>query len=281
LVAGINALFRSREAQVPASVRLLNDPYARLFGEQHPLIWTLRALRLLLPSLRKMVDELQIAHCVRHRSIDELCLQAGRDGFRQFVLLGAGYDTRALRLAEHLPHANWIEVDHPATATRKAWLIRRAGVDWSARRIALDFRGDDLGVALARSEFDDTQLTCFVLEGLVHYLDSATLMRLLDAMAGGQGARRIILSYIPAEMAKRASGLFRRTVALLREVPATSLELRDLAVFAHSRALTIAGNWNFTEQVEQFVRTVPRYQPQLSQDIAVLDSLKSRVLEEL
>ena len=151
LVAGVNALFRSREAQAPARARLLHDPYAHLFGERHPLVFALRALRFLLPPLRRLIDELQTAHCVRHRSIDELCLQAvARDGFRQVVVLGAGYDTRPLRLGERLPPVRWIEVDHPATAARKARLSARSRLPGSARRISLDLERDELAPALQR-----------------------------------------------------------------------------------------------------------------------------------
>ena len=94
------AASRRRRPRDPPAARPLRPPLRRA-----PSRWSGPA-RAALPAAAPApaVDELQIAHCVRHRSIDELCLQAvGRDGFRQIVVLGAGYDTRPLRLGDHLP----------------------------------------------------------------------------------------------------------------------------------------------------------------------------------
>jgi methyltransferase (TIGR00027 family) len=266
LVAGVNALFRSREGR--AAVPLIDDPYARLFGEGHPLIWALRALRFALPPLRRLIDELQMAHCVRHRSIDELCLRAAGDGFHQLVVLGAGYDSRPLRLAPRLPEVRWFEVDHPATAARKTRLARRARLDWNAARVAVDLERVELGPALASVGFDPTAPACFVLEGLAHYLDRPALARLLAGVAAGPGRRRIILSYIDRQMATRASSLFVALVGLLREVPGTTFDREELAGLA---GLTLTGHWSFAQQVQRLLGTGASG-PRLGQDVAILDA---------
>jgi methyltransferase (TIGR00027 family) len=273
LVAGVNALFRSRESRVPAPARLLDDPYARLFGERHPLVFTLRALRWLLPPLRRLVDELQTAHCVRHRSIDELCLRAvGGEGFRQVVVLGAGYDTRALRLGERLPPARWIEVDHPATAARKARLSLRSRLPDAVGRVSLDLERDELAPALERAGFDPAAPTCFVLEGLAHYLPRPTFARLLAATARGPGPRRVIVSYIRRDMARTAPPLFVALVNLLREVPTTYFDRDELARLAQHSGLRLRDCFTFADQVARLLPTPPARAPRLSQDIATFDA---------
>ena len=268
LVAGVNALFRSRESRAPAP--LLHDPYAHLFGERHPLIWGLRALRFALPPLRRMIDELQIAHCVRHRSIDELCLRAARrDRFGQIVILGAGYDSRALRLAPLLPDVRWFEVDHPATAARKTRLAARAGITWTAGRVMVDLQRDPLAPALAAVGFDPAAPACFVLEGLAHYLDRSAFRQLLGAAAPPGRPRRIILSYIDRRMAASAPSLFVALVRLLREVPVTHFDRGELAALA---GLTLTGHWTFSEQVQQLLAAGAPPAPRLSQDVATLDA---------
>jgi methyltransferase (TIGR00027 family) len=271
LVAGVNALFRSRESQGPPDERLLYDPYARLFGERHPLVFGLRALRLLVPPLRRLIEELQTAHCVRHRSIDELCLEAGRDGFGQVVLVGAGYDTRPLRLGPHLPGARWFEVDHPATAARKARLWRRSRLRGNARPVPLDLERGALGPALQAAGFDPEAPTCFVLEGLAHYLGRPSLGRLLDAAAEGPGARRVILSYIRRDMGAAASSLFVALVGLLREIPRTHFDPGELATLAGLAGLTLIGQVSFADQVQQLLAARSGPVPRLGQDIAVFE----------
>jgi methyltransferase (TIGR00027 family) len=277
LVAGVNALFRSREALVPAPARLLYDPYAHLFAERHPLIAALRGLRWLLPPLRRLIDELQTAHCVRHGSIDRLCLEAGQAGFSQIVLLGAGYDTRPLRLAGPLPHVRWFEVDHPATAARKARLWQRRGLPLRARRLALDLERDALVPALHAAGFDPGSPSCFVLEGLAHYLARPSLARLLAALAAGPGRRRVLLSFIRPDMARAAPSLFITLVQLLREIPTTHLDRAALEALAHAAGLTVRAHFRFADQVRRLLPVPPAQHPHLSQDIAVLDTLAPAV----
>ncbi len=274
LAAGVNALFRSRESQAPPSVRLLDDPYAAIFGERHPLVWFLRALRFVVPPLRRLIDELQVAHCVRHRSIDELCLQAAlHDRYRQIVLVGAGYDTRALRLRAHMPQVRWIEVDHPATAARKARLVRRRGLPVTGGQVSLDLERDPLAPALAGAGFDPAAPTCFVLEGLAHYLPRATFARLLATFARGPGRRRIIASYIRREMASTAPALFVALVRLLREIPATHFDRAELAALGSQVGLVVTGSWSFAEQVARLLATHPSHAPRLSQEIVTMETL--------
>ena len=49
-------------------------------------------------------------------------------GVRRVVVLGAGLDTLALRLAPLWPDVDWIEVDHPATQAMKQRALDRAGI---------------------------------------------------------------------------------------------------------------------------------------------------------
>ena len=56
---------------------------------------------------------------VRTRVIDDVMLDFVRAGGRQVVLLGAGFDCRALRFERELEGATVFEVDHPATQSKK------------------------------------------------------------------------------------------------------------------------------------------------------------------
>ena len=55
----------------------------------------------------------------RTRCFDDALLSEAADGIEQVVILGAGYDSRALRFANELKHVRVFEVDHPGTQARK------------------------------------------------------------------------------------------------------------------------------------------------------------------
>jgi methyltransferase (TIGR00027 family) len=116
----------------------------------------------------------------RTRFFDERVLAAIAAGVRQIVILGAGYDDRALRFRS--PGVGYFELDHPATQADKA--RRLEAVSHDADRLVLapaDFSLDDIGAVLAAAGHDSTAPSLFICEGLLVYLDQATIARLLRA----------------------------------------------------------------------------------------------------
>jgi methyltransferase (TIGR00027 family) len=116
----------------------------------------------------------------RTRFFDERVLAALSAGVRQVVILGAGYDDRALRFRS--PGVRFFELDHPATQRDKR---RRLGVMPTADRgpvlAAADFRHDDVTAVLQASGHAADQPTLFLCEGLLVYLDRPACVRLLSA----------------------------------------------------------------------------------------------------
>jgi methyltransferase (TIGR00027 family) len=93
----------------------------------------------------------------------------GRD-VRQIVLLGAGYDGRALRFAGA---TRWFEVDYPSTQDDKRRRLDALGVLPAPEQVAfigLDLMTDDLGAALDAAGHDAGSPSLFVCEGLFAYL---------------------------------------------------------------------------------------------------------------
>src|SRR5688572_9746534 len=117
-----------------------------------------------------------MAHCVRHRALDQLLLAAvGRDGFRQVVVIGAGYDMRAFRFRAELQGVRWIELDDAGTQERKRHRLAQLGGTQSIGYASTDLEREPLAPVLARAGYDPDQATCYVLEGLVHYLSAPAL----------------------------------------------------------------------------------------------------------
>src|SRR6201990_1232362 len=107
---------------------------------------------------------------VRTRFFDDFFLNAARDGVRQSVILAAGLDARAYRLA--WPQGSVVyEVDQPEVVEFKsATMTGLGGAPTAERRtVSVDLR-DDWPEALRRSGFDTTQPTAWSAEGLLMYL---------------------------------------------------------------------------------------------------------------
>lgn len=107
-------------------------------------------------------------------------------GIRSVVLLGAGLDTRAARLAR--PGVRFFEVDHPATqADKRARVAALPGypVD-NATYVPCDFTKDDFVDQLAAAGHRPDKPTLLIWEGVTFYLEEeavrATLRRVAERL---------------------------------------------------------------------------------------------------
>lgn len=182
---------------------------ARLIEQGHRL--SVRGAARLVERL--FVRGLALQHALRKRWIEERVRGALAEGFGQVVVVGAGLDTLAVRLALEFPGVRLIEVDHPATqrAKREA-LGARAGnlvfVPAELGRVRLED-------ALARSpEWNPLAPTLFIAEGLTMYLDAAQVEALLSSVRGPTGARRRLIFTFMEERGGRAAGYPRGTFLL-------------------------------------------------------------------
>ncbi|GLW75206.1 S-adenosyl-L-methionine-dependent methyltransferase [Kitasatospora phosalacinea] len=126
----------------------------------------------------------------------------------QLVVLGAGLDTRAWRLAD-LAHTDVWEVDHPASQQDKRARLAAAGAEPVARSVrftAVDFAVDDLAAALAAAGHDPAAPTTWLWEGVVPYLTRAQVRATLAALAGRTAPGSALVLNYQAPSAKAAAG---------------------------------------------------------------------------
>jgi methyltransferase (TIGR00027 family) len=117
---------------------------------------------------------------VRTRWFDQMFLDAAASGVRQAVILAAGLDARAYRLA--WPDGTVVyEVDQPEVIAFKTTTLADLGATPRAthRLVAVDLR-DDWPQALRDNGFDPTQPTSWSVEGLLIYLPSDAQDKLFD-----------------------------------------------------------------------------------------------------
>ncbi|MHB8416651.1 MAG: class I SAM-dependent methyltransferase [Myxococcales bacterium] len=111
--------------------------------------------------------------------IDQALLRRLDKGLDQLVLLGAGFDSRAERLAGDLAGVTVYEVDFPATQARK--LAMRPAAP-GVRYLALDLTSQPFGPALQQAGFDPSRRSAFIWEGVLYYLERASAASVLDSI---------------------------------------------------------------------------------------------------
>ncbi len=103
----------------------------------------------------------------------------------QIVLLGAGFDTRAARLAQ--PKVRFFEVDHPDTQREK--LARIASLPSypkdAAQHVQCDFEREDFLDRLSAEGFDFSLPALFIWEGVTPYLTESAVRATLRRIADG------------------------------------------------------------------------------------------------
>lgn len=186
------ATVRTMEGEKPEAERLFEDPYAHAFAAAgaHAAEGTQRFLSL--PFFRDGVR-------LRTRAIDDFVRQALADGFTQIVLLGAGFDARAMRLPEIIRHnAVVFEIDLPALLEKKRAILEAAGHSAPAHVAAVpcDFAADfetSLANDLETRGFRPGAGAIFIWEGVLPYIgkDAGDRSLRFIVRTGGPGSRLV------------------------------------------------------------------------------------------
>ena len=149
--------------------RIINDPYADRFVLGAGLI-KLMGHKLSVWITQKFAPGFHEHLISRTRFIDDLIKESAASGSEQYVILGAGYDTRAHRL--ELPSSLKIfEVDQPEVQARKrSKLPKELPNSENVTYVSVDFNHQSLAEQLLAAGFDQSKSTVFTLEGVSQYI---------------------------------------------------------------------------------------------------------------
>jgi len=184
----------------------------------------------------------------RTQFFDQQLLDAISGGVRQIVILGAGYDDRALRFRS--PGVRFFEVDHPETQHDKAQRLEafQAG-DEELTLAPADFRHDDVDAVLASCGHDAASSSLFICEGVLVYLDQPTIIGLLAALRSRAEAD----STLAASLATHRAGLDSEQVTLtanLRRPTSTTEPWRTILPRGEHLALVNQAGWQIGHAVD-------------------------------
>jgi methyltransferase (TIGR00027 family) len=114
----------------------------------------------------------------------------------QVIVLGAGFDCRAYRLAG-IEKTRVFEVDHPATLSqKKAGVLRIFGaLPKHVAYVDVDFNTQSVSQALQDSGFNAAERSFFIWEGVTNYLTEQAVDSTLSYVGGVPGSR-IVFTYV-------------------------------------------------------------------------------------
>jgi methyltransferase (TIGR00027 family) len=158
-------------------------------------------------ALATRVPAASASTCILRSRFTEDRLAAARERLGQYVILGAGLDSYALRMGDQLGQLIVFEVDDPTFQMWKRRRIEATGLTLPSqlRFVACDFESSSLPEALARSGFTHTE-PCFISWlGVTQYLTREAISDTLHWAAGRPAGSQIVLTFL--ETNAQAEGL--------------------------------------------------------------------------
>ena len=210
----------SRTALATAYMRAahqLLDPPPRVLDDP-------TALAVLGPGAEQMIrDSVALAQTPESRALrahmvlrsrfaeDRLAAAVGR-GVTQYVILGAGFDTFAVRQPAWARNLRILEVDHAGTQEQKRSHLAAAGltVPPNVAFATSDFEHESLREGLVRQAITPTQRTFFSWLGVTMYLREDAIDAVLRSVAQFPAGSEIVLTFasasnMPQGVAERAA----------------------------------------------------------------------------
>ncbi|HBC94996.1 MAG TPA: SAM-dependent methyltransferase [Pelotomaculum sp.] len=189
----------------------------------------------------------------RSRYTEENLEKAVGQGSKQYVILGAGFDTFVFRRPEMLEKLQVYEVDHPATQAFKRDRLAKAGWEQPVQLhfVPVDFEQESLAEALTRSSYDPQARSFFSWLGVTYYLTRDAVFTTLRTIANLAPAGSAVIfdyldtdAFIPEKAAKRVKILIRDTRQVADEPMITGFDPSALAADLARLGLRLQENLN-------------------------------------
>ena len=192
------ALWRALHVQVDAPPHVLEDEIGLRLAAPEP-DWQNR------PDMDpEMTRPMRASIVARARFIEDLVLEQAARGVRQYVILGAGLDTFALRRADIASRLRVFEVDQPGPQAWKQQRLVQLGMAIPAELVfvPVDFEaGWSWWEHLVAAGFDASQLAVVASTGVSMYLTREAIMATLRQIASLAPGSTLAMTFLrPLEL---------------------------------------------------------------------------------
>jgi methyltransferase (TIGR00027 family) len=197
---------------------------------------------------------------MRTRFAEDALQAAVSRGVRQYVLIGAGFDSFCLRRPAFAANLQIFEIDFPATQTLKTAQIDTCDIALpdTVHFIAADLSTESVAAALARSPFETRQLTFFSWLGVTMYLTrEANLATLRSVASCSPAGSEVVFTYLDERLFQARSESFReleQRVAALGEPFLSGFDPAQLAADLRDCGLDLLEDLNGKEAAARYDR---------------------------
>jgi len=187
----------------------------------------------------------------RTKVMDAIFVDALETRFAQIVLLGAGFDTRALRFADQNRGTKVIELDVATTQQPKIEILRRKKVRLPQELVfaPIDFDKQGIFEVLSKVGYQPGQKSLFLWEGVTMYLSAQAVDGTLNFIRSHAApGSRVAFDYIYASVLRRENryygeqGIF-ETVSKTGEGWTFGLEDGEIEPFLSERGFEIVAHY--------------------------------------
>jgi len=196
------AFFRALETKRNQRKRLFTDPYAIHFlNKKLQTISLFSALPFVHKSIGKIIQRkipgAYTSGLARTKYIDDLLQQAIARGAKHVIILGAGFDTRALRL-DFLAGIPVTEIDHPDTASLKINTLRNTmgQLPPNVRFLQIDFNKQSLEHLFQQNNINFTLPAVIIWEGVTNYLSKTAIDATFAVLKNCCSGSSVIFTYV-------------------------------------------------------------------------------------
>jgi methyltransferase (TIGR00027 family) len=193
LFARWSAGAKAFELSLPPEKRVINDPLAPFYAGEIGMNMV-KAAMAINPAIRKAI-------VLRARYMDDYTKKCLADGYGQVVLLGAGYDSRYLRIDE-CRQIRVFELDLESTQVIKKSLTRRllGKLPGNVTYVSLDFSKDSISQKLVAAGFQRQVKSLFIWEGVTLFLNQDIIAETLGRITELGPHHRITFDFVPPEL---------------------------------------------------------------------------------
>ena len=203
----------------------------------------------------------------RSRIAEDAILKSIEGGVRQVVVLGAGFDTFALRYPHGAKRILIYEVDHPATQEGKRQRLANSQIELPPWLIfvPVDFERDDLVENLIAAGFMQNSPTFFTWLGVVPYLTLDAISGTLDYISSIQNSE-VVFDYLepPEAFSEELRQLEKERTEQLKKIDERSVcrfNPADIEAILRSRGFSWMEDIDYQKIASRYGRSVRRLAP--------------------